>query len=480
MSMHAIKDTTLTALGDAIRSKVIGVETPEEVYTHTFTNINTSAIVSPTFKAPKYKYLIGGSITNDMMYSTITVRETNSLGAKLLDTVISNSMMPYEIITDCNVLHIMVNIAYSSIQYDCNVTIIGLDENGNEFKYTPLEMVDELKEMLVAPADAFYLTGDKSYAFQRDNNLWMINTYGDKITTDKLTNISYMFQYSTMESIPFDLNIDSSKTNVNSPNLFYNCSNLKEAPLINNYYVYTCNAMFNGCQRLRYLPDGFAEDWDFSGIHNGTNSLASFFSNCYSLRAIPEVLRKNLWNKSTASYSGLYSSGFSSCYSLDELTDLGITTASLTSNMFNSTFYYTFRLAELTFEVNEDGTAKAANWKSQTIDLSQYVGYINGSASSVTSYNSGITADKQVTDDASYQALKNDPDWFTCDINYSRYNHDSAVNTINSLPDCSATGTNTIKFKGASGAKTDGGAINTLTEAEIAVAAAKGWTVSLV
>ena len=70
-------------------------------------------------------------------------------------------------------------------------------------------------------------------------------------------------------------------------------------------------------------------------------------------------------------------------------------------------------------------------------------------------------------------------------INYSRYNHDSAVRTINSLPDTSAYltangGTNTIIFKGASGASTDGGAINTLTEEEIAVATAKGWTVSLV
>jgi hypothetical protein len=65
-------------------------------------------------------------------------------------------------------------------------------------------------------------------------------------------------------------------------------------------------------------------------------------------------------------------------------------------------------------------------------------------------------------------------------VNYSRYNHDSAVETINSLPDTSAYGTNTIKFKGASGALTDGGAINTLTEEEIAVAAAKGWTVTLV
>jgi hypothetical protein len=43
-----------------------------------------------------------------------------------------------------------------------------------------------------------------------------------------------------------------------------------------------------------------------------------------------------------------------------------------------------------------------------------------------------------------------------------------------------AGGTNTIKFKGIAGSKTDGGAINTLTEEEIAVAAAKGWTVTLV
>ena len=81
--------------------------------------------------------------------------------------------------------------------------------------------------------------------------------------------------------------------------------------------------------------------------------------------------------------------------------------------------------------------------------------------------------------------MKNDPDSWTYDINYSKYNHDSAVETINSLPDTSAYiatagGTNTIKFDGASGAKTDGGAINTLTEEEIAVAAAKGWTVTLV
>ena len=39
---------------------------------------------------------------------------------------------------------------------------------------------------------------------------------------------------------------------------------------------------------------------------------------------------------------------------------------------------------------------------------------------------------------------------------------------------------NVIKFYGKSGEKTDGGAINTLTTAEIAIATNKNWTVSYV
>ena len=93
---------------------------------------------------------------------------------------------------------------------------------------------------------------------------------------------------------------------------------------------------------------------------------------------------------------------------------------------------------------------------------------------------------KQVTNSDTYAALKDTEEWWTADINYSRYNHDSAVNTINSLPDTadyitsSGGSPNTVVFKGAAGASTDGGAINTLTEEEIAVATAKGWTVSYV
>ena len=116
--------------------------------------------------------------------------------------------------------------------------------------------------------------------------------------------------------------------------------------------------------------------------------------------------------------------------------------------------------------------------------MTKYVGWSRAKYI-ILDYNNGITSNKQVKDASTYEALKNDPDWFTENIAYSRYNHDSAVATINSLPDTSAYlasvgGTNTIKFQGSSGTNTDGGAINTLTSSEIAVATAKGWTVTLV
>ena len=60
----------------------------------------------------------------------------------------------------------------------------------------------------------------------------------------------------------------------------------------------------------------------------------------------------------------------------------------------------------------------------------------------------------------------------------SLYNHDSAVETINSLPDCSGCAAQTIQFNGNSGSAY-GKAINTLTDEEIAVATAKNWTVAI-
>ena len=185
-----------------------------------------------------------------------------------------------------------------------------------------------------------------------------------------------------------------------------------------------------------------------------------------------------------ASYStNIYRNLFQYCYALDEVVGLPNPhhKAAWTSNAFNSTVQDCYRLKRFTFETQADGTPYTVNWKKQTLNLDT-VGYVTSSygANYITNNGAihGITTAKAIYDDATYQALKDDADWFTSKVEYSRYNKTSAVETINSLPTCPSGAGNTIKFKGAAGSATDGGAINTMTEEEIAVATAKGWTVS--
>ena len=181
-----------------------------------------------------------------------------------------------------------------------------------------------------------------------------------------------------------------------------------------------------------------------------------------------------------AQYMGTFSRG----YWLDELIGVPVDYKNdYTSNEFNfNADSYLSHLKDYIFATN-NGQPYTAKWKYQTIDLHYKTGYWDANMP-LNYYNSGITADKEVSDDATYQALKDNPDWYTLDKSYSRYNHDSALRTINSLPDCSAHvasgGTHTIIFEAEAGSKTDGGACGALTAEEIAIASAKGWTVSFV
>ena len=342
------------------------------------------------------------------------------------------------------------------------------------------------------PESAFVLTGNCQYRFSYNGWNWFIENYGDRITTEEIqNNLNNMFYESTnLINIPFEMNpIKNTLYGSNLSNMFYNCYNLISLPKINNCLVAGTDSMFFGCYRLREIPSYFYDTWDWSFRNNLTsaynaNSSRMFYS-CHSLRSLSIEMLKHQ-NSYANNSNSLYCNGFSSCYVLDEIVDLPCPyiNSTWTSNAFSNTFNACGRLKNMTFALQEDGTPYIMKWKSQAIDLSNCVGY-SSNDSTVLDYNSGITSDKQVTDNTTYQALKDDPDWFTTDIAYSRYNHDSAVATINSLPDTSAYlaekgGTNTIKFKGASGSATDGGAINTLTEEEIAVATAKGWTVTLV
>ena len=337
------------------------------------------------------------------------------------------------------------------------------------------------------PEEAFLITGDCNYRFANGGWDWFIRDFGDKIQTQDITNAYNMFFTFKLEEIPFEINCKAD-TEINCENMFSFCDNLKSIPKINNLKPNNMAGMFYYCDNVRYFPENFGKDFDWSKVESSTSAssyhMDRMFSHCHSLRALPMEMLQHGNPAASYAYSFFDCLG-ENCYALDEMVNLPIPyTAAWKYNGFSHCGSYCNRLKNFTFETNEDGTPKVVQWKSQTIDFKEYIGYAYHTPY-VLDYNSGITADKQVTDDTTYQALKDDPDWFTSDINYSRYNHDSAVATINSLPDtsaylASAGGTNTIKFNGISGRYTDGGAINTLTEEEIAVAAAKGWTVTFV
>ena len=375
------------------------------------------------------------------------------------------------------------------------IEALSVTSNGT---YTATDGVDGYSPITVnvpqdggPPESAFVISGDCSYRFANDGWDWFIEQHGDKIITQNIENAQYMFNNSkTITNIPFDINFRSISNFSDTKYMFKDCRNLINLPILNNFRVYNTNYMFNSCMKLRTIPEDYASAWNWNYLESQTSGYtgnqSGIFYCCYSLRSIPMDLISHGNPNITYTFS-YFNSSFYECYSLDEIVNLPIPyTATWTSNAFTNTFTRCCRLKKMTFALN-DGQPYVMKWKSQTIDLSSNsIGYASNSFKNyILNYNSGITADKEVTDDTTYQALKNDADWFTCDVAYSRYNHDSAVATINSLPDtsaylASAGGTNTIKFKGAAGSATDGGAINTLTEEEIAVATAKGWTVTLV
>lgn len=326
------------------------------------------------------------------------------------------------------------------------------------------------------PEEAFLATGNCAYRFANGGWDWFLNSYINKLTTINILNADHMFSATAISEIPFDINLQAGNDNISCAYIFSNAA-IEKAP----YIVGRVNHLdhcFYFCESLRDIPEDWASYIDWTRLHSYSNAgLSYMFAYAYSLKDIPVSLLAEVWGTGNSSTSVPYYCMFQACYALGELKGIAVHKGTMTTNRCTSMFSKCERLKSVTFAVQAEGTPIAASWKSQTLDLSE-LGYTSN-ITRITGYNSGITADKEVKDDATYQALKNDPDWFTTKVEYSRYNHDSAVETINSLPDTSAYGTNTIKFKKVSGSKTDGGAIENLTEAEIAVAAAKGWTVTL-
>ena len=236
-----------------------------------------------------------------------------------------------------------------------------------------------------------------------------------------------------------------SSIQVHSPYAYFNGNNTLENITLPNTITYydpyswndgEANAIFAGCKKLRSVPMAFLTE--ISALPCGGSSTSCIYNNC-----------------------------FRDCNILDEIVNLPVrNNIENWGNAFDSIVNECNHLKRFTF-ASYNGTV---NWDGFVLTISYSVGYGN--------WQQDLPAAKEITDDASYALLKNDPDAWTRSPNYSRYNHDSAVETINSLPEMEDGYTCSIKFDPDSGTKTDGGKVGNLTSAEIAVATSKGWTVA--
>lgn len=289
-----------------------------------------------------------------------------------------------------------------------------------------------------------------------------------------VTNLSSAFGNSRLSAIP-PIHI---RGKVSVEHAFSGCINLTQLP---TFIQYTSSAkiinwlhMFSNCASITNIPSAYLSSiMEYDSSRNSTSGL---FQNCLSL--------KEMLDKDICLLSRDFSYMFENCCQLNKIVGLAMPNTKFISNVFTNMFENCVMMSKLTFSGSDN-----YQWKSQTIDFTT-CGYDTTTTHtySTSMGNKKFIFDsaKQVTDASTYNQLKDTADWWTADVAYSKYDRQSAIATIKSLPNTknylsSNGGTNTIKFKkNAGSAKGDNYNMSKLSVSEIAVATAKGWTVSLI
>ena len=332
-------------------------------------------------------------------------------------------------------------------------------------------------------ADDLKFSGDLTF-FNVDGRFdRIINKYFDSVKLGgwsedgidyNVTDLYSAFQSSRLSAIP-PIHI---RGKVDVKQAFSGCINLTQLP---TFIQYTSSAeiinwfhMFSDCASITNIPTAYLSS--IMGYDSSRNSTSGLFQNCLSLK---EMLDINI-----CLLSHDFSYMFENCCQLNKIVGLAMPNTKFTSNVFTNMFKNCVMMSKLTFSGSSN-----YQWKSQTIDFTT-CGY---DTTTNHTYSTGLgnkkftfDSTKQVTDASTYNQLKDTADWWTADVAYSKYDRQSAIATIKSLPDTknylsSNGGTNTIKFKkNAGSAKGDNYNMSKLSASEIAVATAKGWTVSLV
>ena len=266
---------------------------------------------------------------------------------------------------------------------------------------------------------------------------------------------------------------------------FSGCKNLTELPIFNTTpytgAIGNIRFLFSNCYSITQIPSGYLSNQAIALDQYASDTFSGVFWDCFKLEEMNDG--------SFLQYGKDYSNMFNTCCSLRKLEGIVLNNnRTMSSDEFISTFDNCAMLSSLVF--NSPGDYQM---KDQEIDLTT-CGYSTDKdgkyKSRYSSYTFQLPFAKKVFNETSYQNLKDTADWWTADVAYSKYDRQSAIATINSLPDTKKyidsqtspfPSKNIIKFKkGAGSAKGDLYNMSNLTDEEKHIAFSKGWTVELI
>lgn len=350
--------------------------------------------------------------------------------------------------------------------------------------YTPAEMATAISSIETGGGggelteEDLTFTGDLTKFNYYGRMSKIIKKYGSKMRFNSVNNLNSAFKGNDSLNSDFsNWTINLSRCNLEE--CFSTNSSITAFPKLQGTVTCLHNLFYQNNYRESIPDDLFSADTEFICKEWGQN-YSGIFSNCNALKKVPLWFENMTFtvNKDLTynSYWTVYPSTFYTCLNLKELIlPIFPAPAKLKDNCFSSTFQNVRSMRKFIFAPPPTGN-EAVLWAKQTINLTD----------GECGYNSSASGSKVIYDDETYNLYKNDPDARAKKLEYSFYNHDSALETIKSLPYAQMVDVphsqlqNVIKFYGKSGEKTDGGAINTLTAEEIAIATNKGWTVSFV
>lgn len=370
---------------------------------------------------------------------------------------------------------------------DSELTAIGnaiRNKNGESTKYLPSEMPNAIAnlsgggegELLQMEGEVGYICGYPSYytcEWLQDNMCKMVKPDFGPILESR--GLCFHMDARFVKSITME-RCEGTTINNSGVDMFRDAILDGELPVLKGP-IAVGSRMF-ASSHLKAISRDKVEGLEQYYMDNGNISIGAqsyMFEKAYKLTDVSGL--KYLGNEK-GFVAGAPTSMYASCYSIRDCYVLPIVSAvsSTTAANWTAAFNTCRSLENIEWGNTYLGTSVTNTSYRITLSLAG-AGYWTADPTEAMVNNYGVgLPELKVTDLESYNRLKNTEGWWTRDSAFSHMNHTNAVRILNNLPKISYGGT--LTFLGTMGSGY-GDPISDLTAEEIAVATAKGWTVTI-